>query len=199
MPGEHSSRISPTRKRGRPWGGGKVNVPEAQGLYQAGWTLQMLGSRYGVTRERVRQLINTDVPTRPPTYSRSCQKCGGKFIGVKYSRFCSSCRKASLYDLCACGRRKPMTSAKCTTCGRQHPFSWSLAAKLYQMGYGLIDLSRSLRVTIKAVHYALLKQGVALRSRGEGLLVAKATRQKQPIEAAIKRSRAVDLRSDGMA
>lgn len=192
-----NSRKGPKRKRGRPLGSlgvSKVNAPEAQALYEAGWTLQMLGARYGVTRQRVQQLVRTDVPTRPPTYSRSCQTCGGKFIGVKWSRTCSACQRAntraSKYDQCACGRSKWRRSAHCRQCFSKHVFSWSLAAKLYERGYGLPDLSRALRVTQRSIHLALLKQGVALRSIGEGARVAMATRQKQPIEAAIKRMRA---------
>ena len=50
----------------------KVNIAEANRMRREGKTLQQIGDRFGVTRERIRQLV-------PPLPDRVCKICGKTF------------------------------------------------------------------------------------------------------------------------
>lgn len=82
----------------------KVDVAEAKRLRDEGWTLVALGERYGVTRERVRQLVG------PAGWNRTCEWCGvGYRARNANSRCCSHACGSKLSDERA---RKP-----CANCG----------------------------------------------------------------------------------
>lgn len=82
-------------------------------MREDGMTLQAIGDEFGVTRERIRQLVGS--PLRPKT----CDHCGQDFLSGKANqKFCSDdCRDtASRYARCACGERMSIRSVKCWDC-----------------------------------------------------------------------------------
>jgi len=186
-----ADRIAPDRpRRPRP---GKVaaamNAVEAQRLYEDGWTLSRLGTQYGVSRESVRQQINTDVPVRNTPYQRTCNRCGQPFLGAKKIVICESCKVQNpVHDQCECGRRKRRMSPCCKVCSgcRQRKYSWDAAASLYRAGYGLIDIAGLFRVRTRAICCALIKLGVTIRSKSEGRKAARRARERRSIQVALR-------------
>ena len=166
----------------------RINVSEAQQLYAAGWTLKMLGERYGVTRERIRQKIDTNVPIQKEAHSRTCTGCNGTFQGPKRTRLCESCKSQTRYDRCGCGRLKRKWASRCAECHSRRDY-YQLVVQLYHLGYGLPDISEALRVSRGAILCALQKTGTPRRSRGDGLRVSKLARQRQSIESALRKLR----------
>lgn len=162
----------------------KVNVTEAQALYAAGWTLEALGDRYGVTRERVRQKINTDVVVHSRPHDRTCTKCGRVFQGRKYTILCEACKPRKEYDRCACGKIKRKELPACGSC-QTRKFPHSLVPKLYRLGFAGVDIARAFRVHPAAVYRALRHAGTPRRSKTIQEATAKLARQKQSISDVI--------------
>lgn len=68
----------------------KVNKPEAIAMYEAGATLRVVGERYGVTRERIRQIVTAagkSLGFRIKSKPRYCPVCGTLLSFNK--RYCS--------------------------------------------------------------------------------------------------------------
>lgn len=69
------------RKRGRPVEGPNIRSEEMRVLYQGGATLLEIGQKYGITRERVRQIISKNYGLRAPDggSSERCRKNRAEF------------------------------------------------------------------------------------------------------------------------
>ena len=164
----------------------KVNTAEAQQLYEDGWTLAMLGARYGVGRERVRQRINTSVAVRETPHQRTCHDCGQPYLGRKRSVMCDACKiRRNPRDRCECGRGKEKTAKRCFFC-TSRKFPRDAAALLYRAGYGLLDIAGVFGANTHGVARALLKSGVVMRSKGEGLKAARHAREARPVLVALR-------------
>lgn len=181
--------IDTGRSRGRPKGStskSKVNKEEAQRLFNDGWTLAALGQRYGVTRERVRQKIDTSYPKRRTIFDRTCLQCGQSFQGARHVLHCKSCYDLRQCDLCACGKLKKKPSARCCEC-RPSKFPWHFAGPLYRMGYGLEAISRCFGASGAAAVLKVLKRfGVRTRSHSQGIHSARRAKKRLPIEDAFR-------------
>lgn len=64
----------------------------------SGATLQQVGDVYGITRERVRQIIYDVKPTPSapkapaPPHDLICQRCSTSFVGHRLKKYCDGCR-----------------------------------------------------------------------------------------------------------
>lgn len=73
---------------------------EFQAALAAGATLQGIGDRNGITRERVRQIAYSVKPKffpRPPR-NIECDRCGNDFLGNGNRRYCETCKPLHLAD-----------------------------------------------------------------------------------------------------
>lgn len=158
-----------------------VNITEAVDLYNSGWTLERLGEKYGVTRERVRQVIKgLTVKSR----NVNCAQCGVEFAArlrqFGWDKFCTdACRIGRRRDIaktsqhsgkCSdCGAAVIRGSSRCEKCHGRTLWKWDhdLAAYLYRGGASgpqiaaLIGHDRPGNMLA-----ALRKKGVEMRPRG---------------------------------
>jgi hypothetical protein len=98
----------------------RVNTDEAKAMRAQGMTLAAIGEHFGVSRERVRQILGSG-SGNPHT---ECVGCGGPLPegSRPHRRWCSdNCRRRT-WDKenppasCRCGRSKSRTSAQCFEC-----------------------------------------------------------------------------------
>lgn len=85
-----------------------------------GYTLQAIGDLYGITRERVRQLLRrAGVNTARPIYTISCQVCGQSrrikpqewddYVQRGIPHICNKCRHQRISVTCPrCGRTRQL-------------------------------------------------------------------------------------------
>lgn len=169
-----SERYTPT---GNPPGlPSKIDLAEAIELFNSGWTLQKLGDRYGVSRERVRQRLvgRVDKDRKRPA---TCSECGTDFaVDAKSTgpkAFCSDeCRaaskKRSFVNKCKCGGIKNRSAEHCMKCrGREaRTFDYQVAGHLYSKGATAKQIGDVLRVKPITVRMAVMRLGVPLHGRG---------------------------------
>lgn len=93
----------------------RVDVDRARELREAGVTLAEIGREFGVSRERIRQLVGS------PARTVACAECGDPFLtGRSSEKYCSSrCqRRHAARSTCACGASKSPSAEKCYGCQR---------------------------------------------------------------------------------
>lgn len=111
----------------------KVDKLEARRLRSQGMTLQEISERYGVTRERIRQLTLRVVIELG---SGKCKECGDVFQLATYGQMfcCKRCRYLHQNkNECACGRRKTRVSATCIDCYNERQRNHEREARVVEM------------------------------------------------------------------
>lgn len=92
-----------------------VDVDRAREMRENGLTLAAIGEEFGVSRERIRQLVGS------PARAVVCGECGESFVtGRASEKYCSSrCqRRHAARSVCACGAPKHRNAKKCHGCQR---------------------------------------------------------------------------------
>ncbi|HTE59686.1 MAG TPA: sigma factor-like helix-turn-helix DNA-binding protein [Solirubrobacteraceae bacterium] len=93
----------------------RVDVERARAMRADGQTLKEIGEQFGVTRERIRQLVGS------PLREKTCERCGTRFeTGRAGHRFCSrTCAVAAQHGRnrnCECGSPMSATATSCWDC-----------------------------------------------------------------------------------
>lgn len=168
----------------------RVNREEAQSLYEwsndlgRGMTLAELGSKYGVSRERVRQCIDTSRGRK-----KQCARCGIMELARQgcSKDLCSSCVKHKWNtNRCRCGREKYRNSSACLVCcykGRAQEWH-KLALYLYSIGYGCCTISKAIGQKVCTVSALMWKRGVA-RTKSQAGFLRRSDHVLPPIQVAI--------------
>lgn len=145
----------------------RVDVPEAVRLREQGWTLQQVGEKYGVTRERIRQLTrDADLG------SFDCALCG-KTVPKRTAadRYCSKecCTRGSYEAKCkpcpSCGVTMGPVSALCHECTvDQHEEAreacWREIQRLWREGVPVKEIAPRVglkNANVVGVHMARMK------------------------------------------
>jgi predicted transcriptional regulator len=163
----------------------KVNEAEAIVLYNEGASLLEIGNKYGVTRERVRQIlkgkVNKDrVLVKKP---RCCNFCKdllteeNKLVlpGIRLVLCCTkeACKiQTKHYSKCACGKVRTSTSEKCMACSGQgkRTFDYEMMMYLYKQGATGNQVGIAMGVVKITIYMALRRQKklgfLEMRSKG---------------------------------
>jgi hypothetical protein len=145
----------------------RVKMPEAQVLYDNGWTLEQLGEHYGVSRERVRQKIRTHKRTGIP-----CRLCGKPFNQQTMLGFhCNTCVQVKhkeqqlkvRQDQCTCGKMKSKISEMCCDCRKAECLDEDQMVAMFKQGYSAKYLASMFNVSRPAIYHAFYRVGFSPR------------------------------------
>lgn len=149
----------------------RVDVEEARQMRAKGATLREIGDRFGVTRERIRQLVGT---TELP--ATECVQCGGAITGRRSAgtRYCShSCANkawnARHRSPCPrCGETMGRTSTLCRSCRAasvSNEHDNAVLVELWARGESISTIAAALDTTTNSLGVRIHK----LRARGYDL------------------------------
>lgn len=152
----------------------KVDRQAALQDYLAGATLAQIGQKFGVTRERIRQIL-ARLLAKAPERKRKCRDCSNTVATPQ--RICQTCRakvRIRRLNRCACGR--PCYRSHCQACSRRgtRKFNHELAGELYRNGHDGVSIAAYFGVNPAAVYRALRVRKIPRRSRK--------LRREQPVE-----------------
>lgn len=119
------------------------------GLRFAGWTLQSIGDRFGLTRERIRQI--SSVPARLVPRDRVhywCRSCNAEVRqGV---RRCESCREAKTHGRSGSAYNRGCRCEECVQANRQRTITYKERNRIWLDADGVSQRPGLLHGTITA-------------------------------------------------
>lgn len=144
-----------------------VDIDRASEMRQEGMTLQRIGDEFGVSRERIRQLL------AGTTLVRACKGCAEDFETTHANqRFCSDTCRGVAYEenqkrQCDCGAPIRRGTARCHDCHREAQKAITDArrqriAELWATGQTMIEIADAVGTTANALG------GELCRMRGLG-------------------------------
>lgn len=159
-----------------------VDLDRAREMREQGMTLDAVATEFGVSRQRIFQLI--------PTPERKCAECGESHFKQKFcSRECArraSNRKQSQGDTCPnCGGNKSPRSVLCSECRHQQTDAereerWSTIERLWAEGLSLKEVAARMNTTANSMG------GEFVRMRAAGRDLPKRRQRVSLLEAPTK-------------
>lgn len=157
----------------------RVDVGRAREMRKAGMTLEQIGNEFGVTRQRIRQLVGS--PPRP----KVCPECDGDFTtGRSSQRFCSDrCRdRYAARATCECGKPKSVRADLCVSCRRAlqdaaREERYQRLADLWAEGLTMEEIASEIGTTKNALGGELVRA----RAAGFDLPFRRASAPREPI------------------
>jgi DNA-binding CsgD family transcriptional regulator len=166
----------PGRRRGRKIGPPSQRNLEIAAIYQSGKTLQQTGAQFGVTRERVRQIIGrVGVPSRPAGPGNSPLTSERREEAVRLYR-----KGKSRAAVAAMLRMGPKTVRQILDaegvahhkCGRrsrpEQRRRQKAMVQMYQRGETLTAVARAFHASVAWVRKVLINHGVKARGKRRG-------------------------------
>lgn len=160
----------------------KVDKPRAEKLRAEGRTLQEIGDEFGVSRERIRQII----PSRTPLGQRECEnpECSGVISASAHPnrRYCDRTCQARAYQLRTPRRVCPMCSGpkaasakRCMKCQRgewdsQREDGDTVIKRMWRDECSMAEIAEAIGTTTNALGVKLVR----MRARGVDLPLRRA-------------------------
>lgn len=134
----------------------KVDKADAIRMRAEGHTLLDVAQKYGVTRERIRQITRKVELTK-----KFCRKCRCEMDVAAQGWICETCQKekrdAAMYNKCACGARKIIKNAHCMKCAGKvrRKYDFDDAVYLYDNGLSAVCIAKYYGVIPPAIYRVL--------------------------------------------
>ena len=136
-------------------------------LYQNGFNCPDIGKKYGISKQRVYQLIGKLINVNR-LVERTCRNCPAIISSkMRYSKsqsqsLCPKCyqRRGSRYNSCECGKNKRKNSKWCQECRKEINLNEALSdklANLYKQGLNCKKISNETGVKLSTVYLRLRK------------------------------------------
>lgn len=160
-----------------------IKLPEIVRMRADGASLLAIGRKFGVSRERVRQVLKAhgfqDIP------AHRCEVCG---VQITSGKRCRLHRKPTCPS---CGGPLVKRDSQCPACaGRdRRQLDYGLIAELYSLGYSIAQICKAIGCQPMTVHRILRKLEVPTRPVGCAIAQQKRNQSLPPIAEAIERIR----------